>query len=148
MSRISDGGKALYGELRKNTLQFTRLLIAYHKRLEEVEKKIIILAGIINCLDKDTITADQWYDLCKVAGIQQDDLFDWLERPPKTVQIELNDEVAENYIVGKDEVTALKNKINALNQHISKLEKALLEKQSTKTDQSENKPKKEVDKQN
>jgi|YNPMSStandDraft_1061717.scaffolds.fasta_scaffold30659_2 hypothetical protein len=148
MSRISDGGKALYGELRKNTLQFTRLLIAYHKRLEEVEKKIIVLAGIINCLDKDTITADQWYDLCKVAGIQQDDLFDWLERPPKTVQIELNDEVAENYIVGKDEVTALKNKINALNQHISKLEKALLEKQSTKTDQSENKPKKEVDKQN
>jgi len=123
-------------------------LIAYHKRLEEVEKKIIVLAGIINCLDKDTITADQWYDLCKVAGIQQDDLFDWLERPPKTVQIELNDEVAENYIVGKDEVTALKNKINALNQHISKLEKALLEKQSTKTDQSENKPKKEVDKQN
>jgi len=148
MSRISDGGKALYGELRKNTLQFTRLLIAYHKRLEEVEKKIIVLAGIINCLDKDTITADQWYDLCKVAGIQQDDLFDWLERPPKTVQIELNDEVAENYIVGKDKVTALKNKINALNQHISKLEKALLEKQSTKTDQSENKPKKEVDKQN
>ena len=123
-------------------------MIAYHKRLEEVEKKIIVLAGIINCLDKDTITADQWYDLCKVAGIQQDDLFDWLERPPKTVQIELNDEVAENYIVGKDEVTALKNKINALNQHISKLEKALLEKQSTKTDQSENKPKKEVDKQN
>jgi len=148
MSRISDGGKALYGELRKNTLQFTRLLIAYHKRLEEVEKKIIVLAGIINCLDKDTITADQWYDLCKVAGIQQDDLFDWLERPPKTVQIELNDEVAENYIVGKDEVTALKNKINALNQHISKLEKALLEKENTKTDQSENKPKKEVDKQN
>jgi len=148
MSRISDGGKALYGELRKNTLQFTRLLIAYHKRLEEVEKKIIVLAGIINCLDKDAIKPDQWYDLCKVAGIQQDDLFDWLERPPKTVQIELNDEVAENYIVGKDEVTALKNKINALNQHISKLEKALLEKQSTKTDQSENKPKKEVDKQN
>jgi len=148
MSRISDGGKALYGELRKNTLQFTRLLIAYHKRLEEVEKKIIVLAGIINCLDKDTITADQWYDLCKVAGIQQDDLFDWLERPPKTVQIELNDEVAENYIVGKDEVITLKNKVNALNQRISKLEKALLEKQSTKTDQSENKPKKEVDKQN
>jgi len=148
MSRISDGGKALYGELRKNTLQFTRLLIAYHKRLEEVEKKIIVLAGIINCLDKDTITADQWYDLCKVAGIQQDDLFDWLERPPKTVQIELNDEVAENYIVGKDEVITLKNKVNALNQRISKLEKALLEKENTKTDQSENKPKKEVDKQN
>ena len=148
MSRISDGGKALYGELRKNTLQFTRLLIAYHKRLEEVEKKIIVLAGIINCLDKDTITADQWYDLCKVAGIQQDDLFDWLERPPKTVQIELNDEVAENYIVGKDEVITLKNKVNALNQRISKLEKALLKKENTKTDQSENKPKKEVDKQN
>jgi len=148
MSRISDGGKAIYGELRKNTLQFTRLLIAYHKRLEEVEKKIIVLAGIINCLDKDAIKPDQWYDLCKVAGIQQDDLFDWLERPPKTVQIELNDEVAENYIVGKDEVITLKNKVNALNQRISKLEKALLEKQSTKTDQSENKPKKEVDKQN
>jgi hypothetical protein len=128
MSRISDGGKALYGELRKNTLQFTRLLIAYHKRLEEVEKKIIVLAGIINCLDKDAIKPDQWYDLCKVAGIQQDDLFDWLERPPKTVQIELNDEVAENYIVGKDEVITLKNKVNALNQRISKLEKALLKK--------------------
>jgi hypothetical protein len=123
-------------------------LIAYHKRLEEVEKKIIVLAGIINCLDKDAITADQWYDLCKVAGIQQDDLFDWLERPPKTVQIELNDEVAENYIVGKDEVITLKNKVNALNQRISKLEKALLKKENTKTDQSENKPKKEVDKQN
>ena len=123
-------------------------MIAYHKRLEEVEKKIIVLAGIINCLDKDTITADQWYDLCKVAGIQQDDLFDWLERPPKTVQIELNDEVAENYIVGKDEVITLKNKVNALNQRISKLEKALLKKENTKTDQSENKPKKEVDKQN
>jgi len=123
-------------------------LIAYHKRLEEVEKKIIVLAGIINCLDKDAIKPDQWYDLCKVAGIQQDDLFDWLERPPKTVQIELNDEVAENYIVGKDEVITLKNKVNALNQRISKLEKALLKKENTKTDQSENKPKKEVDKQN
>jgi len=148
MSRISDGGKALYGELRKNTLRFTRLLIAYHKRLEEVEKKIIVLAGIISCLDKDTITADQWYDLCKVAGIQQNDLFDWLERPPKTVQIELSDEVAENYIVGKDEVITLKNKVNALSQRISKLEKALLEKESNKTNQSEDRPKKEVDKQN
>jgi hypothetical protein len=146
MSRVSDGGKALYGELRKNTLRFTRLLIAYHKRLEEVEKKIIVLAGIISCLDKDAIKPDQWYDLCKVAGIQQDDLFDWLERPPKTVQIELNDEVAENYIVGKDEVITLKNKINTLNQRVSKLEKALLEKKGT--NQSENKPKKEVDKQN
>jgi len=146
MSHMSDRGKALYGELRKNTLRFTRLLIAYHKRLEEVEKKIIVLAGIISCLDKDTITGDQWYELCKVAGIQQDDLFDWLERPPKTVQIELNDEVAENYIVGKDEVITLKNKINALSQRISKLEKALLEKESNKTNQSENKPKKEVDK--
>jgi len=146
MSRISDGGKALYGELRKNTLRFTRLLIAYHKRLEEIEKKIIVLAGIISCLDKDTITADQWYELCKVAGIQQDDLFDWLERPPKTIQIELNDEVAENYIVGKDEVITLKNKVNALSQRISKLEKALLEKEGT--NQSEDRPKKEVDKQN
>jgi len=148
MSRISDGGKALYGELRKNTLQFTRLLIAYHKRLEEVEKKIIVLAGIINCLDKDAIKPDQWYDLCKVAGIQQDDLFDWLERPPKTVQIELNDEVAENYIVGKDEVITLKNKVNALNQRISKLEKALLEKEDATNNQNNDKPKKEVDKQN
>jgi hypothetical protein len=143
---MSDRGKALYGELRKNTLRFTKLLIAYHKRLEEVEKKIIVLAGIINCLNKDAIKPDQWYDLCKVAGIQQNDLFDWLERPPKTVQIELNDEVAENYIVGKDEVITLKNKVNALSQRISKLEKALLEKEGTKTNQSENKPKKEVDK--
>ena len=146
MSHMSDRGKALYGELRKNTLLFTRLLIAYHKRLEEVEKKIIVLAGIISCLDKDAITANQWYDLCKVAGIHQDDLFDWLERPPKTVQIELSDEVAENYIVGKDEVITLKNKINTLNQRVSKLEKALLEKEGT--NQSEDRPKKEVDKQN
>jgi len=148
MSRISDGGKALYGELRKNTLQFTRLLIAYHKRLEEVEKKIIVLAGIINCLEKDSITPDQWHDLCKIAGIHQDDLFDWLERPTKTIQIELSDEVAENYVVGKDEVITLKNKLNALNQRVAKLEKALAEKEDSKTNQNNNKPKKDIDKQN
>lgn len=148
MSHISDGGKALYGELRKNTLRFTRLLIAYHKRLEEVEKKIIVLAGIINCIDKDNITPNQWHDLCKVANIRQDDLFDWLERPPKTIQIELSDEVAENYVVGKDEVITLKNKLNALNQRVAKLEKALTEKEDTTNNQNNIKPKKEVDKQN
>jgi uncharacterized coiled-coil protein SlyX len=148
MSHISDGGKALYGELRKNTLQFIRLLIAYHKRLEEIEKKIIVLAGIINCLDKDIITDNQWYDLCKVAGIHQDDLFDWLERPLKTIQIELSDEVAEKYIVGKDEVISLKNKLNALNQRMAKLEKTLAEKEDTTNNQNNDKLKKKVDKQN
>lgn len=116
----------LYTELRRNTLEMTELLVAYHKRLETAEHKIVVLAGIINALDKSTITSEQWAALCNIVNVGHEDLFRILSDLPDKITIELSDNVGSGFFATKDHVGNLNNRINAVLDKLEDYDKALI----------------------
>jgi hypothetical protein len=121
----------LYSELRRNTLEMTELLIAYHKRMEMAERKIIVLAGIVGALDKSNITSEQWTTICSIVGVGYEDLFKLLSDVPDKIVIELSNDVGSGFFATKDHVTNVNNRINTALDKLEDHEQVLFKLQQT-----------------